>query len=203
MITLRNTLNAAVAAILVSSLGLSACEKAASGGPLPTASDGSDAGASSSTVPALPALGGPMFSPDLVDRVGGLDLFAIAEAKLAFSRSQNDSVKSFATASMNAHTNSIAALNAAITASNQTISMPDAMPNDLASKLADLQGVDDGKFDKAYLADQISGLQAVNNALKTYAKHGDVAQFKAYSEKSISGVESTLTSAQTLQASLK
>ncbi len=203
MITLRNTLNAAVAAILVSSLGLSACEKAANGGPAPTASDGADAGASGSTVPALPALGGPMFSPDLVDRVGGLDLFAIAEAKVALSRSQNDSVKSFATASINAHTNSIAALNAAISASNQTISMPDAMPNDLASELADLQGVDAGQFDKAYLADQIGGLQAVDNALKTFAKHGDVAQFRAYSDKSLPGVERSLASAQTLQASLK
>jgi putative membrane protein len=203
MMTLRNTLNAAVAALLVSSLGLSACEKAPNGGPTPSALDGSDAGASGSTVPALPALGGPMFSPDLVDRVGGLDLFAIAEAKVALARSQNESVKSFATASLNAHTNSVAALNSAINASNQTISMPDSMPNDLASKLADLNSVDAGKFDKAYVADQINALQAVDNALKTFAKHGDVAQFKAYSEKSMAGVESSLASAQTLQASLK
>jgi putative membrane protein len=203
MITLRNTFSAATAALVVSSVGLAACEKAANMGSTPPATDDSGSAAGGSTVPALPALGGPMFSPDLVYRMGEYDLFAINEGKIALARSQNASVKSFASAAIEARTKSMTALNAAIDASNQTISLPDTLPNDLLGKVSALQDVDAAKFDQAYLADQVASLQAAVNALKTFAKHGDAAAFKSYANASVSGVESSLAAAQTLQTSLK
>ena len=87
MITFQKTLSAALAAILISGLGLAGCEKAANGGPTPSADDSAET-VNRSTVPDLPSLNRPFFSPDLVDRVGGVDLFAIAEAKLALTRSR-------------------------------------------------------------------------------------------------------------------
>jgi putative membrane protein len=202
MITFRKTLNATLAALLVSGMGLAGCEKAANGGPTPIASDDAS-GARGSTVPDLPSLNKPFFSPDLVDRVGGVDLFAIAESKLALTRSVNPDVKAFASAAMEAHGKSLKGLGAAIDSSGQTVSYPDMMPNDLAAKLAALQKVDIGKFDKSYVGDQIEAQEAVVSALQTYAKHGDVAQFKTFAVNTGPAAQNTLTAAQTLQSSLK
>jgi len=198
----RKSLTTALAALMISGMGLAGCEKAANGGPTPAALD--DAGlANASTVPDLPALNKPFFSPDLVDRVGGIDLFAIAEGQLALKQSQNPSVKAFATNSIDTHNKSLTGLGGAIDSSGQTISYPDAMPNDLIAKLAVLKKVDANKFDKIYLTDQVEAQHAAISALQTFAKHGDVVQFKTFALNSEPAAQSTLTAAQTLQSSLK
>jgi predicted outer membrane protein len=202
MITFRKTLSATLAALLMCGMGLAGCEKAANGGPTPVASDDSDT-ANGSTVPDLPALNKPFFSPDLVDRVGGVDVFAIAESKLALTQSKNPSVKAFATAAIETHNKSLTGLGAAIDSSGQTISYPDAMPNDLAAKLAALQRIDSGSFDKTYVGDQVAAQQVVVSALQTFAKHGDVVQFKTFALNSEPAAQNTLAAAQTLQSSLK
>jgi predicted outer membrane protein len=202
MTTFRKTLNATLAALIISGMGLAGCEKAANGGPTPVTLDDSG-GAKVSTVPDLPALNKPFFSPDLVDRVGGVDVFAIAESRLALTQSQNPNVKAFATAAIDTHNKSLTGLNDAIDASGQTISYPDVMPNDLAAKLLILRKVEGSKFDKAYLDDQIELQLAAVSALETFAKHGDVPQFKAFALKSAPAARETLAAAQTLQASLK
>ncbi len=202
MITFRKTLNAALAAILISGLGLAGCEKAANGGPTPLADDNANI-VNRSTVPDLPSLNRPFFSPDLVDRVGGVDLFALAESRLALTQSRNPNVKAFAAATIDAHGKSLAGLGAAIDASGQTISYPEAMPNDLAARLSALHKLDGVAFDKTYLGDQIEAGQAVVSALQTYAKHGDVAQFKTFALNSQEAARNAVASAQTLQSSLK
>jgi putative membrane protein len=202
MITFRKTLNAALAALLISGLGLAGCEKAANGGPTPSSGDDSDP-VHGSTVPDLPSLNKPFFSPDLVDRVGGVDLFAIAESKLALTQSRNPDVKAFATATIDAHNKSLIGLGSAIDSSGQTISYPEAMPNDLSARLAALRKVNSAAFDKTYVADQIEAQQAVVSALQTFAKHGDVAQFKTFALNGQPAARDILTSAQTLQSSLK
>jgi predicted outer membrane protein len=202
MITFRKTLNVPLAALLVSGLCLAGCEKAANGGPTPAAEDNGDT-VRRSTVPDLPSLNKPFFSPDLVDRVGGVDLFAIAESKLALTQSHNPNVKTFATAAIDTHNKSLSGLGAAIDSSGQTISYPDAMPNDLAGRLATLQKAAGASFDKAYIADQIEAQQAVVSALQTFSKHGDVVQFKTFALNSEPAARNILASAQTLQSSLK
>lgn len=202
MITFQKTLSAALAAILISGLGLAGCEKAANGGPTPSADDSAET-VNRSTVPDLPSLNRPFFSPDLVDRVGGVDLFAIAEAKLALTRSRNPNVKAFAAAAIDAHNKSLTGLGAAIDSSGQTISYPELMPNDLAGKLAALRKADGVSFDKTYIADQIEADQAKVSALEIYSKHGDVAQFKKFALNSQESARNVLASAQTLQSSLK
>jgi putative membrane protein len=202
MITFRKTLGVALAALLVGGIGLAGCEKAADGGPKPAETDDSDA-PNGSTVPDLPALNKPFFSPDLVDRIGGVDLFAIAEGKLALTRSANANVKAFANASIDAHNKSLTALGGAIDASGQTISYPDAMPNDLMAKLATLQRIDSASFDKTYVGDQVAAQEAAVSALQTFAKHGDVVQFKTFATNNQAAAQTMLTAAQTLQSSLK
>ena len=202
MITFRTTFSATLAALLICGTGLAGCEKAANGGPTPSAGDDSDT-ANGSTVPDLPAMNKPFFSPDLADRIGGVDLFAIAESKLALTQSKNPSVKAFATAAIETHNKSLTGLGVAIDGSGQTISYPDAMPNDLTAKLAALGKVDPGSFDKTYVGDQVEAQQIAVSALQTFAKHGDVAQFKAFAVNSESAARNTLAAAQTLQSSLK
>lgn len=201
MTTLGMTTRAVAAALLMAALALGGCEKAANGGATPVANETDSA--NGSTVPDLPALNKPFFSPDLVDRVGGLDLFAIEEGKLAREKAQSDDVKAFASAAIDAHTKSRAALGAVIDATGQTISLPDSLPNDLAAKLSDLQNADPAAFDKAYVSDQISAQQAAVSALETFAKHGDIPQFKTFAQNAAPVAENALATAQALQSSLK
>ena len=77
------------------------------------------------------------------------------------------------------------------------------MPNDLTAKLGALQKADSVSFDKTYVGDQVAAQQIVVSALQTFAKHGDVVQFKTFAVNSGPAAQNTLTAAQTLQSSLK
>lgn len=203
MIISRTALKIALAATLLSGLGLSACEKAADSGTTPISDDSSDSAGNASTVPGLPFLARPVFSPDLVDMAGGLDLFALAEGKLAAAQSQNAAVKAFAARSAEAHGKSLTALGAAVDSSLQTLSMPDAVTGDLQSKVSALQKLSGAAFDKAYLDDQIEVERTESEALRFYSKHGDTAQFKTYANATAPTAEATLSAAQSLRATLK
>ena len=203
MINSRHAFGAALAALLVSSLAMTGCEKTAGSDQPAVGAEAADAGGATSTVPGLPFLAKPVFSPDLVNMVGGANLFAVAEGRLALAQSATPTVKSFAATSVDAHTKSSAALSKSIDASGQTISMPDGMPGDFQAKVSALQKLTGADFDKAYLADQIAVQQAEAEALRFFAKHGDLAEFKTFAANAAATVENNLATAQTLHSSLK
>ncbi len=203
MIISRTALNVVLASLMAAGLGLTACDKAADSGAAVGPDDSGASAGNASTVPGLPFLAKPVFSPDLVDMMGGLDLFAVAEARLASTQSANAKVKAFATRSSNAHSKSLSGLGAAIEASGQTLSMPDAMTGDLQSKVAALQKLTGPAFDKAYLADQSDVENAEATALRFYSKHGDTSQFKNFANTTAPLAEGDLSAVQALQASVK
>jgi putative membrane protein len=203
MINSRHAFGATLAALLVCGLAITGCEKAAGGGDTPVTADTSDDTASNSTVPGLPLLAKPVFSPDMVNLVGGSDLFAVAEGRLALAQANAPGVKSFAATSVDTHTKSSEALEKTMESSGQTMSMPDAMPADLQLKVAALQKLTGPAFDKAYVSDQIALQQAELDALRFFAKHGDLAPFKSFAADAGPKVASNLAAAQALQSSLK
>ena len=82
------------------------------------------AGASASAAMAAPS------TPDFVNAAASTDMFEIQAAKLAEKRSKNADVKAFAAMMIHDHTQSTAALKAAIAASGQPLSLPTDLPGD-------------------------------------------------------------------------
>jgi putative membrane protein len=203
MLASRIKFGAAAAALLISGLALASCEKAPGAGGAQNAASSGDDTNGASTVPDLPVLAKPVFNPDLVNMVGGIDLFSIAEDKLALSQSSTPSVKSFATTSLNAHNSSLTGLSAAIDASGETLSVPDSVPMDMQTKVDALQKLSGPAFDKAFLADQIAVQRAEVAALPFFIKHGDNAHLAAFATKVVTSAQSVLASAQSTQSTLK
>lgn len=206
---IRTRLAVAAAATCLTILG--ACEKPA--GPPTTASNSAMSAAQAaaagagqidaSTLPDLPLVAKPVFSPDFVDTAGSMNLFEIAQAKLAQAHTTNPEVKAYAEDMAEAHGKSDGALQAALDASGQTIELPDSLPDVLQAKVTVLGQTTGVAFDRIYLTDQVAAHQASVTALTTYATRGDFPALKTYAKATLKTEQADLTRAQALLASLK
>ena len=127
------------------------------------------------------------------------DMFEVAAAKLAATRSTNPSVKKFAAAMEKAHMASTAELKSAIAASGAAITPPTVLPEDLQGKLDDLTKADDKDFDKKYADSQVDAHQAALNLLQRYAQDGDTPAIKAFAAATAPAVQEHLNHAEGLK----
>ena len=127
------------------------------------------------------------------------DMFEIAAAKLAATRSTNPSVKKFAAMMEKAHTATSAELKSAIAASGATITLPTMLSEDMQGKIDDLTKADAKDFDKKYADDMVDAHQAALNLLQRYAQDGDTAAIKAFAAATAPKVQEHLNMAEGLK----
>jgi putative membrane protein len=127
------------------------------------------------------------------------DMFEIAAAKLAATRSTNPSVKKFAAMMEKAHTATSSELKSAISASGATITLPTTLSEDMQGKLDDLTKADTKDFDKKYADDMVDAHQAALNLLQRYAQDGDTAALKAFAAATAPKVQEHLNMAEGLK----
>lgn len=127
------------------------------------------------------------------------DMFEIAAAKLAATRSTNPSVKKFAAAMEKAHTATSTELKAAIAASGATITLPTMLSSDAQGKIDDLTKADAKDFDKKYADSQVDAHQAALNLLQRYAQDGDTPAIKAFAAATAPKVQEHLNQAEGLK----
>jgi len=127
------------------------------------------------------------------------DMFEIAAAKLAATRSTNPAVKKFAAAMEKAHTATSAELKSAIAASGAAITLPTVLSEDAQSKIDDLTKADAKDFDKKYADGQVDAHQAALNLLQRYAQDGDTAAIKAFAAATAPKVQEHLNMAEGLK----
>lgn len=127
------------------------------------------------------------------------DMFEIAAAKLAATRSTNPSVKKFAAAMEKAHMASTAELKSAIAASGAAITLPTTLSKDAQDDLDDLNKADAKDFDKKYADDMVDAHQAALNLLQRYAQDGDTAAIKAFAAATAPKVQEHLNMAEGLK----
>jgi putative membrane protein len=142
-------------------------------------------------------------APDFVAKAAASDMFEVAAAKVAQTRSTNKDVKAFADMMIKDHTKSTTDLKKAIADSGQAITPPSVMPADLQSKIDDLNKADAKDFDKAYMDGQVDAHQDALNLLQRYAEDGDVAQIKAFAAATAPVVQTHYDHAKTLRDALK
>jgi putative membrane protein len=127
------------------------------------------------------------------------DMFEIAAAKLAATRSTNPAVKKFAAAMEKAHTATSAELKSAIAASGVAITLPTMLSEDAQGKIDDLTKADAKDFDKKYADGQVDAHQAALNLLQRYAQDGDTAAIKAFAAATAPKVQEHLNMAEGLK----
>ncbi|WP_184715425.1 DUF4142 domain-containing protein [Caulobacter sp.] len=132
-------------------------------------------------------------------KVADSDMFEIAAAKLAATRSTNPAVKKFAAAMEKAHTATSTELKAAIAASGATITLPTMLSSDMQGKLDDLTKADNKDFDKKYADSQVDAHQAALNLLQRYAQDGDTPAIKAFAAATAPKVQEHLNMAEGLK----
>lgn len=127
------------------------------------------------------------------------DMFEIAAAKLAATRSTNPAVKKFAMAMEKAHTATSTELKSAIAASGASITLPTMLSEDMQGKIDDLTKADAKDFDKKYADDMVDAHQAALNLLQRYAQDGDTAALKAFAAATAPKVQEHLNMAEGLK----
>jgi len=142
-------------------------------------------------------------TPDFVDAAAATDMFEIQAAKLAEKRSKNPDVKAFAAMMIHDHTQSTAALKAAIKASGATVTLPSDLPADKKAKLDELSSAAPADFDKAYMQSQIMAHQDALTVMKAYGANGDTPQIKDFATKTAVVVQTHLDKASNISDSLK
>ncbi len=165
------------------------------------ASSAGDANASAAQASASAAATAPS-TPDFVTAAASTDMFEIQAAKLAGKRSKNADVKAFAAMMIHDHTQTTAALKAAIKASGAAVTPPSALPADLKSKLDALTSASPADFDKAYMDSQVMAHQNALTVMQAYAANGDTPQIKDFATKTATVVQAHLDRASSIRDSL-
>jgi putative membrane protein len=159
--------------------------------------------AANSSVSAVSATLHTPSTPDFVNAAATTDMFEIQAAKIALRRSKNADVKGFAAMMIHDHTQSTAALKAAIQASGRALTPPADLPADMRMKLDDLNATPDAAFDKVYMDGQVMAHQTALSVMQAFAANGDTPQIKAFAAKVAPVVQQHLNHASTIRDSLQ
>jgi len=195
----RYLLLASAASLAVS---MAACNKNSQNPP--SAATPAEQAATPNANPAstIPSPADETKAPTFVTKAAASDMFEIESSKIALQRSQNAAVKKFAEEMIKAHTKTTDALKKTLADSGTNVSPPTALPQDLQSKIDDLNKASPQDFDKKYVDEQIDGHQSALNVMQRYAQDGDVAQLKQLAAQTAPTVQQHLTMAKSLKDSL-
>jgi len=179
------------------------------------AADSSAAAANSAATAAMSSAGDAAVSsaqasvsaaattPDFVNAAASTDMFEIQAARIAEKRSKNADVKAFAAMMIHDHTQSTAALKAAIAASGQPLSLPTDLPADKKSTLDELTSAAPADFDKTYIDSQIMAHQDALNVMQAYGANGNTAALKDFANKIAPVVQMHLSKASSIKDAMK
>jgi putative membrane protein len=168
------------------------------------AADSAAAAANSAASSAMSsAVDAAAATPDFVNAAASTDMFEIQAAKIAEKRSKNADVKAFAAMMIHDHTQSTAALKAAIKASGQALTLPTELPGDKKAKIDELNAAAPADFDKTYIDSQVTAHQDALTAIQAYAANGDTQALKDFAGKIAPVVQMHLSNATSIQAAMK
>jgi len=142
-------------------------------------------------------------TPDFVNAAASTDMFEIQAAKIAEKRSTNADVKAFAAMMIHDHTQSTAALKAAIAASGQPLTLPIDLPGDKKAKIDELSAAAPADFDKTYIDSQIMAHQDALSVMQAYAANGNTPALKDFAAKIAPVVQMHLSKASSIKDAMK
>ncbi|MGE5567029.1 MAG: DUF4142 domain-containing protein [Parcubacteria group bacterium] len=142
-------------------------------------------------------------APDYVTKTANANMLEIEASKVAQQRATSADVKAFAKQMVSEHTKAGDELKKTIKDANLTLTVPTALPDDMANTLNDLKTVDAKDFDKKYMSQQADAHQDFLDLQARYAKDGDNAQLKAFAQKLATATQTHLDKAKSIRDALK
>ena len=131
------------------------------------------------------ALGVAPKTEDFAKEVAICDMFEIQSSKLAQTKAQNASIKTFAGEMVGDHQKTTSEFKGLVTSGKVRVDLPTAMDSSHQSKLDKLNGLSGADFDKQYVSDQQSAHKDAVNLFERYAKGGDHADLKTWAGKTL------------------
>jgi putative membrane protein len=190
------TATAAVSALLVASCNKPA-DKPSDAQPVNAAQDAVGAAVGETSAATL----GSHDTGAFVSNASQSDMYEVAAAKIAETRSKNADVKSFAKMMVADHTAMMNAMKPLVTAAKQT---PASSLDERRQGFVDnLKTASDANFDKTYIDQQVAAHEEALTLLKGYSESGGDAALKAGAAKTLPKVQAHLDKAKALQAAIK
>ncbi len=146
--------------------------------------------------PAPPALAAADASFVTSAAQGGMT--EIQEAQLALSQARSPKVKAYANRMVSDHTMANDQLKTLI--ANKGVMLPSDVSPAQTQEMASLKGDTGREFDRAYVADQISGHQAMLTLFQTEASSGTDPDLKKFAADTLPTIQSHLDQAQKMVA---
>jgi putative membrane protein len=142
---------------------------------------------------------GDQQSIDFIQKVAMSDLFEVEASKLALTKSQSASIKSFAQSMITAHTATTATLKPLAAALK--IDPPVALDSDHATKIDDLKKATVKEFDQKYVDQQTEAHNKALDLLNDEAKNGNDATLKGFAAATAPKVQMHLDTVKKLDKS--
>jgi len=132
-----------------------------------------------------------------VEKVAISDMFELQSNKMALDKSKDDAVQRFARQMVDDHTKTSSELKS-MAQQIQGIKLPDQMDKQHQQKLEQLKSADGRQFYQLYRTQQIEAHQSAIRLFDDYAKNGDMADLKAWAQKTLPALQQHLQHAQAL-----
>lgn len=129
------------------------------------------------------------------------DMYEVAAAKMAATRSKNADVKSFAKMMVAEHTAMMNEMKPLVVAAGQTPA--DKLDERRQGFLDNLKTASDADFDKTYIDQQIAAHGEALTLMQGYADAGGDAGLKAGAAKAVPKIQTHLDKAKTIKAAMK
>jgi putative membrane protein len=193
-----------MSAAALAALSLAACNKpaaekteAAAGSAVNATQDAAGAAVGATSAATM----GSHDTPSFVSNAAQSDMYEVAAAKMAQTRSKNADIKAFAKMMVTDHTASTAKLKPLIAAAGQT--PPAALDDRRQGFLDNLKAASDTDFDKVYVDQQVAGHEEALTLMKGYADNGDDAGLKAAAGEIAPKVQEHLDHIKAIKAAMK
>jgi putative membrane protein len=125
-----------------------------------------------------------------VENAAASDMFEIESSKLALQKAMLPSLKTFAQMMVDEHGKSTAELKNAAQAAGITV--PTALPADMAAKVSALGALSGSAFDKKYLADQRAGHREALAKVNAYISAAPAGPLKDHASKATGVIQKHL-----------
>ena len=188
-------------AAMAAALALGACNKPADStlAPVDQASDAA-AMAPPAAPPAQAAT--PTDAAGFVTAAAASDLYEIAAAKVAVTKSKSAEVKTFAERMIHDHSATTAAVKGIIAGQKLAVAPPAALDGRHKEMIDKLDAADPGAFDKTYIDQQVAAHDEALGVFKGFAAGGDNEALKAFAASTAPKIQEHDDMAKKIQAGL-
>jgi putative membrane protein len=136
---------------------------------------------------------------DFVMEAAVSDMFEIESSKLAQTKAQDASIKTFAGKMIEDHTKTSEELKALVSGGKVQAQIPAAMDDTHKKMIDKLNGLNGKDFDKQYASDQQSAHKDAVSLFERYAKGGDNGDLKGFAGKHLPHLQEHLKMANDLK----